>query len=88
MKTLTRMTLFLVIALLGVFEVSAQTSNLLVDPGFEGQSYTLISRDPTDDTRYHVPNGWGGGVVRNPGGPSWINAQPNGYPNPGAIKFG
>ena len=79
--------LLLALGLLMTVPASAQVENLLIDPGFEGQQYNVISIDPADDTtRYHVPAGWSGGIVRSPGMPAWINAHPSGFPHTGGIK--
>ena len=73
-------------ALLIGLPASAQTENLLQDPSFEGANYLLVSMDPADDSRYHVPAGWSGGVVRSPGAAAWINAHPTGFPHTAGIK--
>jgi uncharacterized protein YraI len=84
---------FIVFALLGILALlvvspaSAQTENLLIDPGFEGEIYNVISIDPSDDTRFHVPSGWSGGIIRTPGTPIWINAHPSGFPHSAGFKI-
>lgn len=85
-----RMMIFGLFALLGIWLVgpaSAQTENLLIDPGFEGEAYNLISIDPSDGTRFHVPSGWSGGIVTSPGTPVWINAYPSGFPHSAGFKL-
>jgi len=86
MKYLSVSGLLLAVGLLLVSPASAQIENLLIDPGFEGEIYNVISIDPADDTRFHVPSGWSGGFVRTAGVPPWINAHPNGFPHTAGIK--
>jgi uncharacterized protein YgiM (DUF1202 family) len=62
---------------------SAQATNLLIDPGFEGEQYVLVSIDPVDSTTFSVPQGWSGGVARSPSTESWMNVQPTGFPHTG-----
>jgi uncharacterized protein YgiM (DUF1202 family) len=81
---------WVVIILLHIFVLvpaSAQVENLLQDPSFEGENFILISMDPVDDVRFHVPAGWSGGVIRTPGSPPWQNAQPTGFPHTANIKW-
>ncbi|MBZ0300550.1 MAG: SH3 domain-containing protein [Anaerolineae bacterium] len=87
MKYLSRSILLLLLSLLVIGTARAQTSNLLIDPGFEGETYNVISIDPTDGTRFHVPAGWSGGIVRTPGSAPWINAHPNGFPHTAGFKI-
>lgn len=86
MKRTTACMLLGVLVLLLVSPASAQTENLLIDPGFEGESYNLIATDPADGTRFHVPSGWSGGLVHTPGSPPWINTYPSGFPHSAGFK--
>lgn len=86
MKKLWLITFLLFISALLVSPASAQVENLLIDPGFEGEIYNVISIDPADDTRFHVPSGWSGGIIRTPGAEPWINAHPNGFPHTAGFK--
>lgn len=64
----------------------AQAANLLQDPGFEGEFYTLISADPADPfTTYNAPVGWWGGFALG-GDASWKNVHPSGFPHTGPVK--
>ena len=87
MKRITLFALLGVLALLWVSPASAQTENLLIDPGFEGEFYNLIATDPADGTRFHVPAGWSGGVITTPGTPPWINTYPSGFPHTAGFKM-
>lgn len=87
MKRVWISSMLLFLLLLAISAVSAQTENLLIDPGFEGEVYNVISIDPADDTRFHVPSGWSGGIVPNAGGPPWINAHPSGFPHSAGFKI-
>ncbi|HEX2619469.1 MAG TPA: SH3 domain-containing protein [Phototrophicaceae bacterium] len=81
--------LLLVALFSGVISISvtAQASNLLIDPGFEGEQYNLVSIDPVDGTTFSVPNGWGGGVAREPHSETWMNIQPTGFPHTGPYRW-
>lgn len=82
-------TLLLVMILLALLTatVSAQTSNLLIDPGFEGEAYTLISTSPIDGTTFSVPSGWWGGIALEPHVEPWMNVHPTGFPHTGGFKW-
>ncbi|MBC8170230.1 MAG: SH3 domain-containing protein [Anaerolineae bacterium] len=67
--------------------VSAQTANLLADPGFEGEAYTLISTSPVDGTTFSVPAGWWGGIALEPHYEPWMNVHPTGFPHTGGFKW-
>ncbi|HEX2908609.1 MAG TPA: SH3 domain-containing protein [Phototrophicaceae bacterium] len=76
-----------VLVLVSALPVSAQATNLLQDPGFEGEGYTRITADPADPyTTFNVPYSWWGGLVAGGGGAAWINVYPNGFPHTGPIK--
>lgn len=91
----TRRILSILRVLLGVFAfltvtaapALAQSTNLLHDPGFEGDQYVLISTDPVDGTTFSVPSGWSGGVIREPHTEAWMNIQPTGFPHTGPFKW-
>ena len=86
-KSYTLWFLLAVLALI-VFPASAQTQNLLFDPGFESVDYRLVSTDPNDPfTTYNVPQGWWGGVGQPPGPEPWRNAHPNGFPHTAGFKL-
>jgi uncharacterized protein YraI len=68
-----------------VAPVSAQ-QNLLVDPGFEGEAYNLVSEDASADVQYYVPSGWGGGVILAPRDAFWMNVHPTGFPHTAGYK--
>lgn len=79
--------LFFLLSFLIVMPVSAQGANLLTDPGFDGESYVLISIDPDDQTTFSVPVGWSGGVVRQPHFETWMNIMPTGFPHTGPFLW-
>lgn len=60
--------------------------NLLVDPGLEGESYNLVSEDPSADVKFYVPSGWWGGVVLGPRDAFWMNIHPTGFPHTAGYK--
>lgn len=81
-------TLLVAALLIVVMPASAQSGNLLRDPGFEGDSYTRISTDPRDpNVTFNVPAFWGGGAVLEPYPPDWRNVHPTGFPHTGPIKW-
>ena len=86
MKKSTLLLLAALLILVMIGPASAQGENLLQDPSFEGENYILISIDNADASRYHVPAGWSGGVIRTPGAESWVNAHPTGFPHTAGIK--
>jgi uncharacterized protein YraI len=86
MKRLITLCLMLLI-LLGMFPVKAQATNLLQNPGFDSETFTLISTDPLDPyTTYNAPLGWWGGIVFSPHDAFWMNVHPNGFPHSGGFK--
>lgn len=84
---LSLLCLLISLFILTVMPVSAQGVNLLADPGFDGESYVLVSIDPDDQTTFSVPVGWGGGVVRQPHFETWMNIQPTGFPHTGPFLW-
>jgi len=61
----------------------AQT-NLLRDPGFEGENYKNVAIDPADEnTRFNVPVDWEGWFSLSPHNADWMNIYPNGFPQIG-----
>jgi hypothetical protein len=65
---------------------SAQVQNLLKDPGFEGEAYTLVDT-AQDGTKFYVPAGWGGWYSQSPRDRgSWQNITPNGAPHTGGFR--
>jgi LysM repeat protein len=63
--------------------VNAQT-NLLRDPGFEGDQYKNVAIDPADEnTRFNVPVDWDGWFTLTPHSADWMNVYPNGFPQIG-----
>jgi uncharacterized protein YraI len=87
MKRLALRITALIITALYLTPVSAQAANLLIDPGFEGEQYVLVSIDLVDSTTFSVPQGWWGGVAREPHTESWMNVQPTGFPHTGPYKL-
>jgi uncharacterized protein YraI len=77
----------MVLALLVMISpAAAQTANLLQDPSFEGENYTLIDVDPLDPfTTYNAPWYWWGGFVKGGDAP-WKNVYPSGFPHSGPVK--
>jgi len=66
---------------------AAQSPNLLQNPGFDSEMYTLISQDPLDPaTWYNAPQGWWGGIITAPHDASWQNVHPSGYPHSAFLK--
>lgn len=86
MKRLWLTCLVLVLLLGASLSVQAQ-GNLLVDPGFEGETYVLVSVAPEDGVQFSVPQGWGGGTIRQPATESWMNKQPTGFPHFGSFVW-
>ncbi|MBZ0287325.1 MAG: hypothetical protein K8I30_06905, partial [Anaerolineae bacterium] len=80
--------LFIGIALMVTlsFAASAQTANLLVDPGLDGEAYSLVSRDEAADVNYYAPSGWWGGVILSPHDAFWMNVHPTGFPHTAGYK--
>lgn len=65
----------------------AQATNLLQNPGFDSETYTLISTDPTDPaTTFNAPLGWWGGIAFAPHDAFWMNVHPNGFPHSASFK--
>jgi uncharacterized protein YraI len=86
MKRLLSLVLVFIV-LLCVVPVSAQATNLLQNPGFDSETFTLISTDPLDPyTTYNAPLGWWGGIVFSPHDAFWMNVHPNGFPHSGGFK--
>jgi len=73
--------------LIAPLNVNAQATNLLIDPGFEGEQYVVAAYDPIDGTAFSVPAGWGGGVATQPATESWMNKIPTGFPHFANIKW-
>ncbi len=82
------LSLFLMVMVLSVVvPVSAQTTNLLQNPGFDSESFSFISADSLDpNTTYNAPAGWWGGIVFSPHDAFWMNVHPNGFPHSGGLK--
>lgn len=77
----------LALMLVVAFPAAAQ-ENLLTNPGFDNESFTLIGTDPADPlTTYNAPYSWWGGFLTptNPNEP-WRNAYPNGFPHSAGLK--
>jgi hypothetical protein len=73
----------LVLLTLSVSTANAQT-NLIRDPGFEGEAYKNVAIDPADtDTRFNVPVDWEGWFSLTPHTADWMNIYPNGFPQIG-----
>jgi LysM repeat protein len=67
---------------------NAQT-NLLRDPGFEGDQYKNVAIDPADsNTRFNVPVDWEGWFTLAPHSADWMNIYPNGFPQIGWPRRG
>lgn len=68
--------------------VEAQsTTNLLVDPSFEGPIWVPVSIDQFDTrVSFNVPAGWWGAVYLTPHTENWMNAHPSGFPHTAWIK--
>ncbi len=82
-----RFLLLLLLILLAAFPAAAQ-DNLLTNPGFDNESFTLIGKDPADPlTTYNAPYSWWGGFLT-PTNPNelWRNAYPNGFPHSAGLK--
>jgi len=78
----------LCLSVVATIPASAQTSNLLIDPSFEGESYNRISIDALDpNVSYNVPSGWGGGVIQAPRSEPWMNVHPTGFPHTGPYRY-
>jgi uncharacterized protein YraI len=70
-----------------VMTAAAQATNLLQNPGFDSQTFTLIATDPLDpNTTYNAPLGWWGGIVYSPHDAFWMNVTPNGFPHSAGFK--
>src|SRR5690348_12452061 len=78
---------FVLVGMVGIFPASAQATNLLQNPGFDSQTFTLISKDPNDpNTTYNAPLGWWGGVILAPHDAFWMNVPANGFPHSASFK--
>lgn len=66
--------LTLLALLVTIFPAAAQDNNLLQNGGFESEVFNLVSIGD-DGSRYHLPIGWGGAVVQQPGSQPWQNVH-------------
>ncbi len=88
MKRICFYAVLVVLAVGVVLPVNAQSTNLLQNPGFDSETYTLIATDPLDPyTTYNAPMGWWGGFIPpQTWGETWRNAFPAGYPHSAGLK--
>ena len=80
LRQITRLTLLLLVAAaVAIGGVTAQ-SNLLNDPGFEGD-YTGRGRPD-----FNIPSAWGGWYTETPRTESWMNVPPLAFPHTASFK--
>jgi LysM repeat protein len=69
--------------------ISAQSTNLLANPGFEeAGNYNVILASNDEGTVFGVPPSWDGWISTTPRSETWMNLVPDGYPHTGLFKFG
>jgi uncharacterized protein YraI len=87
MKRIVVMVIVGLLLMVAVLPAGAQ-SNLLQNPGFDSETFSLIASDPLDpNTTYNAPLGWWGGFIPpQTWGETWRNAYPAGFPHSGGLK--
>jgi uncharacterized protein YraI len=88
MKRVFVLLVLVVLAFGAIIPANAQATNLLQNPGFDSEAYTLLATDPLDPfTTYNAPSAWWGGFISpQTWGETWRNAFPAGYPHSAGLK--
>jgi LysM repeat protein len=85
-KLLTTLTMGLLVLLALSLPLTAQTTNLLVNPSFEQGGEFASYQASLGDPEFNFAQGWGGWFTQTPRVESWQNIKPFAYPHPGSLK--